>query len=155
MAEERRALIFSETTGTDPVIVDALTRAGLKALWPWELGDALIEVSLVVIDKLSTNAHRISANLRAQERRFALILCAFVDSLSMTTSDTSIKASPSSQGQSALRPARVNASTMTGSVPVVSEKMRARLSSAICQSVFADPAAQLEAGHPALSGRRF
>lgn len=79
MTEVKRALIFSETTGPDPVIVDALTRSGLTALWPWELGDGSVEVSLVVIDKPSQNASRISANLRSQERFSSVPILVLLD----------------------------------------------------------------------------
>jgi len=81
MTEAKRALIFSETTGTDPVIGDALTRSGLTALWPWELGDGSAEVSLVVIDKPSQNASRISANLRLQERFSSVPILVLLDPL--------------------------------------------------------------------------
>jgi molecular chaperone DnaK (HSP70) len=79
MIEAKRALIFSETAGPDPVIADALTRSGLTALWPWELGDGSVEVSLVVIDKPSQNASRISANLRSQERFSSVPILVLLD----------------------------------------------------------------------------
>jgi molecular chaperone DnaK (HSP70) len=68
MSQAKRALIFSEPARTDPVILDALKQAGLDPLRPQDLGDASIEVLLVVIDRLSQQAFRISANLRSQDR---------------------------------------------------------------------------------------
>jgi molecular chaperone DnaK len=81
MTESKRALIFSETTGPEVVVLDVLKATGLTELWPWDLGDGSVEVSLIVIDRPFQNATKISANLRSQERFRSVPILVLVDPL--------------------------------------------------------------------------
>jgi DNA-binding response OmpR family regulator len=89
MSQARKALIFAETTDINPFVLDALKHGGLTPMWPWEVDDDAAEVSLVVIDRPSSGAAKISANLRSQSR-FAgvpiLVLLDPIDNQSITQS---------------------------------------------------------------------
>ncbi|HVG18664.1 MAG TPA: Hsp70 family protein [Blastocatellia bacterium] len=81
MDQERRALVFANNTGVDPVLVDVLRRSAVTPLWPWELADQSVDVALILIDRPVQNAVKICANVRGQERFSGVPILLLLDSL--------------------------------------------------------------------------
>lgn len=79
MAQARRALVFTNATGTDPVLVDVLRQCALTPLWPWELEDQAIRVLLIIVERPAQNAIKICANLRNQGRFSAAPILVLLD----------------------------------------------------------------------------
>ena len=79
MDRERRALIFASTAGENSVLNAALQETRIKAGSPRDFSNQSDEVSLVVVDRIPSQALLICANLRKEERFKKLPILVLLD----------------------------------------------------------------------------